>query len=149
MTSRPKPPATTSPIQTSLKNSEFSPIRSTRWYDNYSNLKMALHLLYLCPKGMQQVLSARLLRDVCKQLDISLSQAQEAFKQMPACERRMNRWYDALPHLRLALALLKPLPANQIKHLAKKWHQTFGELLAEDELLAEESPLKPSLKSST
>ena len=149
MTSRPKPPATTSPIQTSLKNSEFSPIRSTRWYDNYSNLKMALHLLYLCPKGMQQVLSARLLRDVCKQLDISLSQAQEAFKQMPACERRMNRWYDALTHLRLALALLKPLPANQIKHLAKKWHQTFGELLAEDELLAEESPLKPSLKSST
>ncbi|MCE2929816.1 MAG: hypothetical protein LW809_00295 [Vampirovibrionales bacterium] len=143
MTSRPLPPPTTSPIQTTLKNSEFSPIRSTRWYDNYSNLKMALHLLYLCPKGMQQVLSTRLLRDVCKQLDISLAQAQDAFKQMPACERRMNRWYDALPHLRVALALLKPLPANQIKHLAKKWHQTFGALLAEDELLAEEMPLKP------
>ncbi len=147
MTSRPQPSPTASPIQTSLKNSEFSPIRSTRWYDNYSNLKMALHLLYLCPKGMQQVLSARLLRDVCRQLDISLTQAQDAFKQMPACERRVNRWYDALPHLRLALALLKPLPVNQIKHLAKKWHQTFGELLAEEDLLAEELPLNPSLKS--
>ncbi|MFN9692151.1 MAG: hypothetical protein ACK551_08645 [Vampirovibrionales bacterium] len=149
MTSRPQPSPTASPIQTSLKNSEFSPIRNTRWYDNYNNLKMALHLLYLCPKGMQQVLSARLLRDICKQLDITLAQAQDAFKQMPPCERRMNRWYDALPHLRLALALLKPLPANQIKHLAKKWHQMFGELLAEDELLAEEFPLKPNLKSST
>ena len=149
MTSRPQPILTNSPIQTPLKNSEFSPIRSTRWYDNYSNLKMALHLLYLCPKGMQQVLSARLLRDVCKQLDISLTQAQDAFKQMPACERRMNRWYDALPHLRLALALLKPLPANQIKHLAKKWHQAFGALLEQDELLAEESLLKPQLNAST
>jgi hypothetical protein len=141
MTSRPQPPVSSSPVLVPLKNAEFSPIRTTRWYDQYANLKMALHLLYLCPKGMQQVLSAKLLRDVCRSLDLSFAQAKEAFKNAPPCERRHNRWYDELQHLRMALALLKPLPPNKIRFLAKRWHQTFGEILADEESLVS-SPSK-------
>ncbi|XVJ51619.1 MAG: hypothetical protein HEQ32_05900 [Vampirovibrio sp.] len=135
MTSRPQPELSSSPIHTPLKNTTFQAIRHTRWYDEYANLKMALHLLYLCPKGMQQVLTARFLKALCKRLDLSLIQAQEAFKHVPACERRQNRWYDELPHLRVALALLKPLPVSQIKFIAKQWHQMFGDLLLEEENL--------------
>jgi hypothetical protein len=101
-------------------------LRSARWYDAYPNLKMGLHLLYLAPSSSHALLGESLLQLVCQYLQIPAEASSLAEHHQQLLPQQTIRWYDQVPHLSIALALLKQLPPSAIRHIAKTWHQQFG-----------------------
>jgi hypothetical protein len=117
-------------LQRTPTASTLKTLRPARWYDAYPNLKMGLHLLYLAPMITHTLLGERLLQLVCSYLQVSPEEGLRIAQAEAFAPPKRIRWYDEVPTLPLALELLKQLPPNAIRHVAKAWHQQFGIALA-------------------
>jgi hypothetical protein len=107
-----------------------SALRPSRWYDVYPNLKLGLHLLYLAPSATQQRLSVKLVVLVADVLNLTQTETLALAQDPKLLPVRQTRWYDRVPHLTLALALLKQMPPAGVRQVSRYWLQQFGEALA-------------------
>jgi hypothetical protein len=91
---------------------------------------MGIHLLYLAPIVTHNTLGETLLALVCSYLQVSPEDGLKLAKTEELAPPKRIRWYDEVPTLPFALALLKQLPPSAVRHIAKAWHQQFGVALA-------------------
>ncbi|MFM7390670.1 MAG: hypothetical protein ACKO34_08640 [Vampirovibrionales bacterium] len=109
-----------------LSTSQFRP---SRWYDQYTNLAMGLHVLFLAPREAQPRLTLLLLHHLKQVLNLSNDQLKQLLNNYQQQGLHKQRWYDTIPYLTFTLEVLKTLPSSQVRRISKQWHGGFEPFL--------------------